>query len=419
MQGDSGGGGAPGGAPSKPNLFKPEKPPEDDEERKGPYLHLPRHGAAWLLMAGALMMFLTLVAPWWSWSMSSNSQSSGLYLFIWGIDCFGYSCPGYSPTPIYAPTSPTLQAGNFLTNLGLLYGTAAALSIIAALFGAMAAMMLFKVARGEATYAKSVDRAVLLAYLGVVIAFATPVMLAVAQTSSFRADYSFPINLNPNPGTSFYGSAGSFTSQNVQFSGMSWGPSWGWFLSIFGGVFLFAGGFVPHLTRDEAVTRSDLIRQGLLKLRAPLVRAVPAAFRPGLPSAATMGPGPRALPAGQGYPGYQSIGPGVGWARAPPPGMPGAPRPVAAVAPGYRPVALPAPARGGPPPVQRPAAPPAAAPPARTAYAPPNAPAFASRPAVAPRPANAPAPAAPKVCPRCLISVPPPAVRCTRCGGWL
>ncbi|MDE1836243.1 MAG: hypothetical protein KGJ23_06460 [Euryarchaeota archaeon] len=398
MQGAAGPGGGPSG--DKPQLFKPEHK-EEIEEKEGPYVHLPRHGAAWMLVIGALMMFISLVAPWWSWSMSSTSQSSGLYLFVWGVACFGYSCAGYSSTPLNAPTNPTMQAGNFLPNLGVLYGTVATMAIIAAIFALVAAAMIFRVARGYSTYPKAIDRAVLLSYLAVAISLSTPVMLAVAQTSSFHADYSFPNAMNPNPGNSFYGSSGPATYGGIQYTTMQWGPSWGWFLSIFGGVFFFSGGFVPHLTRHEAVTRVDLIRQGLLKIRAPLRRVLPPPMRtPGLPAPMAVGAPGRVLPppmrpgmpSGYGYPGYQSLSPGVGWARAPPPAM----------APGYRPAALPPPARPVPPPA-----------PVSTA----NAPGFVGRAAVAPRVAPSSGPA--RVCPKCLIQVPPPAARCTKCGSWL
>ncbi len=416
MQGAAGPSGGPPG--SKPEQPKPgaggEKP--DGDEKEGPYIHLSRHGAAWLLVIGSLMMFVSLVAPWWSWSMESSSQSSGLYFFIWGVACFGYSCAGYSATPLNAPTTPQLQAGSFLSNLGVLYGTAAAMAVVAAIFGIVAAAILFRVARGFSTYPKAVDRAVLLSYLAVMISLATPIMLAVAQTSSFRADFAFPNTMSPNPGTSFYGTLNGGVWQGTSFTGMTWGPSWGWFLSIFGGIFFFSGGLVPHLSRHEAVTRVDLIRQGLLKIHAPLRRALaPPVRAPGLPAPMAYPGAPRALPppgqagypAGYGYPGYQSLAPGVGWARAPPP-MVGGARPVAGMPAPYRPAAL-------PPPAARPA--PVAAHPVPLPR--PNAPGFAGRAAVAPRPAAPATAAAPRVCPKCLIQVPPPAARCTSCGTWL
>lgn len=513
-------GGPPGPPPppdtssggDKKNLFsQPKTDFQDDEEKKKtrPYVHLPRHGAAWLLFLAAIAMFASLGAPWWSWTVSSPSQSATYFLFIWGVVCAGPSCPGFSTSPLLPPTAAALTSGGFTANLGSLYGAVAAMSIIAAIFAVVAAAIMFRVARGLTEYPKAVDRAVVLSYLGLAISLAVPVMLSIAQTASFRGDFGFPINMSPTPGSAFYGAIGPGTYDHTYYSSQSWGPTYSWFLCVAAAALFFGGGIVPHLTRHDPVARRDLIRAGLLKLQAPIRRPLPApfparglpapypmgapgAFAPGRPAPMYVGPGPgRPAPIFAGYgPQYQSLAPGVGWARPmPPPGTPY--RATPALPPGSRPAPGPGPApppavyRPTPPAAYRPPSPgaPSAAPtPYRPTPSPAPTPAFrptptsalptpsnpnpsrptpvsmASRPSPAsspppppyspPTPSPAARPTAPgavirpapaatttaaparppppavkasgnRTCPKCQTYVPPPALRCTKCGTLL
>lgn len=435
MQGSAPPPGAPGGGAGGEKgkqLFQPPKK-EDGDEKKGPYLHLPRHSAGWLLFIGAIFMFCSLAAPWWSWSMSTTTQAVTYYFFIWGVVCVGPSCPGYSSNPLNGPTSPNFASGSFYANIGDLYATAAAMVVIAALFGVVAAAIMFRVARGYSEYAKALDRATLLAYLAVAVGLSVPIMISLAQPASMRADYSFPINLAPSPAGSFYGSLGPGTYNHVAYSSMNWGPTFSWFLCVFGSVFFFGGGLVPHVTRHEPATRGDLIRRGLLKLQQPMRRPLPAGVRAaGLPAPAPMGAGPPRAYAPPAYrpqvysnygPGYQSLSPGVGWARpvpaagyprppaALPPGRPGAVSPPAALpVPTYRPPPTVAPA------VARPATPPST--PSPVAYRPAPMAVPAAQAPARPAPPKV-APLGNRMCPTCNIYVAPPALRCTKCGGLL
>lgn len=460
------------------NLFSQPKSDYQEEEEKAktrPYLHMPRHGAAWMLFLGAIVMFSCLGAPWWSWTLNSTSQSATYYLFIWGVVCLGPSCPGSSTSPLAPPTAPALVAGSFPTNLGNLYGATAALVVIAAVFAIVAAAIMFRVARGLSEYPKAIDRAVLLSYLGLVLALATPIMLSIAQTASFRGDFGFPINMAPSPASSFYGSLGPGTYNHITYSGQEWGPSFSWFLCLLGGGLFFAGGIMPHLTRHEAVTRRDLIRSGLLKLQAPMRRPLPPGVAArGLPAPYPTGgrpypvapgrpypvaPGRPPVPMYAGYgPQYTSLAPGVGWARPPPPvgttyrptpalpppsrptpvapyatpqaptiyrpaPMPPSPAPSAAV---YRPQPRPTPttiSAAGPSAPARPTPIPSAT---TTGRAPPTAAAPGAVLRSTPGTTTPPRPAPPAVtatgnrmCPKCQTYTPPPALRCTKCGTLL
>jgi hypothetical protein len=452
--------GAPGG--DGKNFFQGPKGGDDEDSGKArPYVHLSRLGAAWLLFGGSVVMCLTLFAPWWSWNLTSASQNATFYIWVWGVFCSGPSsggCPGASSNPVSTPTIPALVTGGFPANMGALYGGVAALAIIAAILGFVSAAIMFFVSRGLSDYPKAVDRAVLLAYLSLTISLLAPIMLSIAQPYSFRADFGFPLVMAQSPGTGFSGLTGAGTFYGHSYTSMEWGPTYAWYLCILAAALFFGGAIAPQVTRHEPVARRDLIRSGLLKLQAPIRRPLPA----GMPMAARPFPAPyppggRALPppmrpspmyAGYG-PQYTSVAPGVGWAR-PPPAMGGAYRPPAALPPGrapppsygarpppamaarpvpapYRPPGGPVPgqplargpvpgarpapvptmaARPVPPPVG--AAPPAAAPPS------PSATPGAARPA--PPPVR---PLGNRNCPNCQTFVPPPALRCTKCGTLL
>src|SRR5579875_408549 len=282
------------GALAKGLQFTPT--PVDEDEAPKRFRHAGRYRASWAFLLGSLVLVLTLLLPWWHWSLATSSQYADYQFFPWGIQCWGASgcTPPDGSAPLTPGTTPAMTAGNYLPNLGVLYTVVLALVLTAAIMGALAAVRHLSVAYGRNHGRHTMELVIFLGFVGAVLAIGCPTAIAFAQPGSF--DYSFPAGVSPNPATTFYGSAANWHYGTTTVTQMAWGPSFGFFLALFGGALQGMGAVLALTTRHDPSTRNELIRQGLLRPAQPRAPPRPRMPPPAVPRTYADPMPPRPLP---------------------------------------------------------------------------------------------------------------------------
>ncbi len=264
-----------------------------------------------LLVVPLVLASVSLFTPWYQYAETGSSSNLTVSLSIWHCETIQGSYEGIS----VSGTNCTLQAEN---NTVSLYNVVLGLELGGVVAGIVAAVMGVLVTVLRRPWRSSHLRLpVIFAFMAGALLLAAPLVLFVEQPGALEADQKAHTTSNtvissPCGGTNWQGPNQSFFgSCPVSGNTFSWGPAWGWWLSLVAGIIFILGGVFALRYRRQTLDSAT--------------QASPA------PSPGNY-PAPQGSPYGSpppsGYPGYpppgtapapNSAGPWANSVNAPPP----------------------------------------------------------------------------------------------------